>query len=72
MIFPTHKVNRVKKKDIKNLILEHAGENWEQDIQFRFLYNVMSDSNISVVEQPEDEEDTMSNCLEEDAACSHI
>ena len=54
----------VKKNNIKNLILEYA--------RFRFLYNVINDSHMPVVEQPEDEEDSICNCFEEDAACSHI
>ena len=59
-----------KKKDIKSLILVHAGVNWEQDIRLNFLKSIVIDSLIE--ERLEDEEDTICSCLDEDAVSRHV
>ena len=58
-----------KKKDIKSLILVHAGVNWEQDNRFNFLKSIVIDS---LEERLEDEKDTICRCLDEDAVSRHV
>ena len=70
-----HIMSSFRFKEYKQLVTKNKNKQSNklmQDFKRHFLFNVVNDSHMLVVEQPEDEENTICNCLEEDAACSHI